>query len=52
MAKQWGYHIPTDVRIYCIEVKELSKFSQGFTPEITEKLHEIVEYVLGNLAGN
>ncbi len=52
MAKKWGYHIPADIRIYGIEVKELSRFSQGCTPEITEKLHEIVEYILGDLAGN
>jgi len=52
MAKQWGYHIPEDVRIYGIEVKELSRFSQGCTPEITEKLHKIVEHILCDLAGN
>jgi len=49
MARQWGYHIPEDVRIYGIEVKELSRFSQGCSPEITEKLHEIVEYILCDL---
>jgi len=52
MARQWGYHIPEDVRIYGIEVKELSRFSQGCTPEITEKLHKIVEYILGDLSRN
>ena len=51
-AKQWGYHIPEDVRIYGIEVKELSRFSQGCTPEIAEKLNKIVEHILGDLAGN
>jgi len=48
MAKQWGYHIPEDIRIYCIEVK----FSQGCTPEIAEKLNKIVEHILCDLAGN
>jgi len=52
MAKQWGYHIPEDIRIYGIEVKELSRFSQGCTPEIAEKLNKIVEHILGDLAGN
>jgi hypothetical protein len=66
MAKQWGplylpagSHIPEDVRIYGIEVKELSRFSQGCTPEITEKLsarspkdNKIVEHILGDLSGN
>jgi len=59
MAKQWGYHIPEDVRIYGIEVKELSRpvwppdrFSQGCTPEIAEKLNKIVEHILSDLSGN
>ena len=52
MAKQWGYHIPEDIRIYGIEVKELSRFSQGCTPEIAEKLNKIVEHILSNLSGN
>ena len=49
MAEQWGYHIPADIRIYGIEVKELSKFSQGCTPEVTEKLQEIAEHILTDL---
>jgi len=52
MAKQGGYHIPADIRIYGIEVKELSRFPQGCTPEIAEKLNKIVEHILGDLAGN
>ena len=52
MGKKWGYNIPADIRIYGIEVKELSKFSENCTPEVTEKLDKIVEYVLGDLAGN
>ena len=52
MAKKWGYHIPEDIRIYGIEVKELSRFSQGCTPQITEKLHDIVEHILRDLAEN
>lgn len=52
VAKEWGYDIPADVRIYGIEVKELSKFSEGCTPEVAEKLDEIVEQILNDLAGN
>ncbi|MFC1737614.1 hypothetical protein ACFL1G_01020 [Planctomycetota bacterium] len=33
MAKEWGYNIPADIRIYEIEVKELLRFSQGCTSE-------------------
>lgn len=46
MGKEWGYNIPTDVSICGIEVKELSKFSEECTPEVAEKLDEIVEHVL------
>jgi len=45
MGKEWGYNIPTDVRIYGIEVKELSRFSENCTPEVAEKLDEIVEHI-------
>lgn len=49
MAKKWGYDIPTDIRIYGIEVKELLKFSEGFTPEVAEKLDEITEHIFSEL---
>ena len=49
MGKEWGYHIPDDIRIYGIEVKELSLFSENCTPEVVEKLDEIVENILSNL---
>jgi len=49
MAKQWGYDIPLDIRIYGIEVKELLKFSEGFTPEVAEKLDEITEHIFRDL---
>jgi hydrogenase maturation protease len=52
IGKEWGYDIPADIRIYGIEVKELSRFSQSCTPEVTEKLDEIVENILHNLADN
>ena len=46
MGKEWGYHIPADIRIYGIEVKELLRFCEGCTPEVAEKLDEIVEQLL------
>ena len=49
MGKEWGYDIPADIRIYGIEVKELSRFSEGCTPEVSEKLDEIVEQIVGDL---
>lgn len=46
MGKEWGYHVPADVRIYGIEVMELSKFSENLTPQVAEKLQIIVEEIL------
>jgi hydrogenase maturation protease len=49
MGKEWGYHVPKDVRIYGIEVKELSIFSENLSPQVAEKLQEIVEDILHDL---
>lgn len=49
MGREWGYDIPADIRIYGIEVKELSRFSEDCTPEVTEKLAKVVEQILGDL---
>jgi hydrogenase maturation protease len=49
MAKEWGYTIPEDIRIYGIEVKELLQFSENCTPEVTDKLSEIVEQISHDL---
>ena len=51
LGKEWGYHIPADIRIYGIEVKELLRFSQSCTAEVAKKLNEIVEQILSNLMG-
>jgi len=49
MAKKWGYDIPRDIRIYGIEVVELSKFAEGCTPPVAEKMDEIVEHIVNDL---
>ena len=49
MAIEWGYAIPEDIRIYGIEVKELLQFSESCTPEVTDKLSEIVEQISNDL---
>lgn len=49
MVKKWGYDIPADIRIYGIEAVELSKFAEGCTPPVAEKLDEIVEHILNDL---
>ncbi len=49
IAKTWGYHVPDDIRIYAIEVKELTRFTQGCTPQVAEKLDDIADQILRDL---
>ena len=49
MAKDWGYDIPADIRIYAIEVEELLKFSETCTPKIAEQLDSITAEILSDL---
>ena len=49
MGREWGYHIPRDIRIYGIEAKQLLKFSEGCTPEVAEKLDAIAEEIADDL---
>jgi hydrogenase maturation protease len=34
IGRQLGYRIPPDIRIFGIEVKELTRFAEGCTPEV------------------
>ena len=52
MGKEWGYYIPGDIRIFGIEVKELSIFSENCTPEVEKKIDEIVENIFSDLTAN
>jgi hypothetical protein len=52
MAKEWGYDVPEDVRIYAIEVKELLKFSESCTPQIQSKLDEITDRILKDISND
>jgi hydrogenase maturation protease len=49
LGRQLGYHIPADIRIYAIEVKELSRFAEGCSPEVTQKLDEITARIQSDL---
>jgi hydrogenase maturation protease len=49
LGREWGYHIPVDVCIYAIEVKELLRFSGSCTPEVAAELDEIVEQIFSDL---
>ncbi|MHC4069456.1 MAG: hydrogenase maturation protease [Planctomycetota bacterium] len=51
-AKEWGYDVPEDVRIYAIEAKELLKFSESCTPQIQNKLDEITNRILKDISND
>jgi hydrogenase maturation protease len=48
-GRRLGCHIPSDIRIYAIEVKELLRFSEGCTPEVRAKLDEIAQQIGADL---
>jgi len=49
LGHEWGYSIPADISIYGIEAKELLKFSQSCTAEVSAKLDEVAEQILSDL---
>ena len=49
MAEGWGYDIPADIRIYAVEVEELSKFSENCTSQVVKKLDSITSEILSDL---
>ncbi len=49
LGKKMGYDIPENIIIYGIEVKELTTFGEGLSPEVAEKLDSAVEFVKKDL---
>jgi len=49
MGKELGYDMPADIRIYAVEVKELNRFSEGCTPEVSGKLDQITRQICREL---
>lgn len=49
MGKELGYDMPADIRIYAVEVKELNRFSEGCTPEVSGKLDHITRQICREL---
>lgn len=49
MGREMGYAIPSDIRIYAIEARELRKFGEGCTPELHGKLDSITDDILADL---
>ena len=48
-ASELGYHVPKDVRIYAVEVKELNRFAETCTPELKGKLGGIARRICDEL---
>jgi hydrogenase maturation protease len=44
-ARQWGYPIPGDIRIYGIEVENLRRFAEGCTPAVQVRLDAIAAQI-------
>ena len=51
IGREWGYDVPTDIRIFGIEVQELRRFAEGCTPAVQAELDHITEQILADLAG-
>jgi len=49
VGRDLGYDIPTDIRIYAIEVKELRAFAEGCTPEVRDRLEDITREIAAEL---
>lgn len=49
MGREMGYALPSDVRIYAIEVKELRRFAEGCTPEVQACLDTITRTIASEL---
>jgi hydrogenase maturation protease len=50
MGRQMGYRIPSDIRIYGVEVKELRQFSENLTPEVERGLDSITDTICRDLS--
>lgn len=49
MARELGYPVPDDIRIYAVEVRDIQRFSEGCTEEVRAKMDGIVYRVLADL---
>ena len=49
MGRSLGYAIPSDIRIYGIEVLELRRFGECLTPEVQGKLDRMTQHILAEL---
>jgi hydrogenase maturation protease len=47
VGRRYGYPIPHDIRIYAIEVHELTRFAEGCTPEVVARLDALAQEIRG-----
>ncbi|MDD5674221.1 MAG: hydrogenase maturation protease [Chitinivibrionales bacterium] len=50
LGRKLGYKIPTDIRIFGIEVKELRRFSESLSPQVQERLDVLVKEIYNAIA--
>ncbi len=49
LARELGYAIPDDIRIYAVEVQELRTFSEHLSPEVARNVNRIADEIMGDL---
>ena len=49
LGRQLGYDMPEEIMIYGIEVLELLRFSEELTPQLQDKLEDIVQEIVRDL---
>ena len=49
LARRLGCDIPTDIRIYAVEVQELLKFAEGCTPPVAARLDALARQIAHEL---
>jgi hydrogenase maturation protease len=46
MGRKLGKHMPSDIKIFCIELKENEVFSEQLSPEIEDNMENIVKEII------
>jgi len=49
LGRTLGYQIPEDIRIYAIEIRENTTFSEGLSPEIEQAVPAVIQQIVHDL---
>lgn len=49
LGRTLGYQIPADIRIYAIEIRENTTFSEGLSPEIEQAVPAVIRQIVQDL---